>query len=198
MSNAPYAIVVDGTDVGNVTEHVLGNHLPGVVLPPSVEVISNTVADGVRTVTLRRALVGASPEYHTFDPRKLTLDIIEAVGSTPTLAYHRVKTVSQVSLWPSIGSAGVDGFENVSSAPVCVCSVPALPFGKGEGTLEYVCSRRKIPCLVIRTQHETLISVFVWVLCHQVSSDRRSHWISTALQPDREYSAEPQPHMRYP
>lgn len=49
MSDLPYTIVVDGK--GNVQERKLGNHSPGTVLPQTLKVIANSVADGVRTVT---------------------------------------------------------------------------------------------------------------------------------------------------
>lgn len=42
MASAPYAVVVDGA--GNVSEHKLGNHAPGIVLQPSVALVSSTVS----------------------------------------------------------------------------------------------------------------------------------------------------------
>ena len=62
MSNSPYAIVVDGAD-GNVSEHVLGSHIAGITLASSVDVVSNMVTDGFRTVVVTRGLTGISPEY---------------------------------------------------------------------------------------------------------------------------------------
>lgn len=41
MADLPYTIVVDGA--GKVTEHKLGNHMPGTVIAPSVEVLSDSV-----------------------------------------------------------------------------------------------------------------------------------------------------------
>eukprot|EP00039_Didymoeca_costata_P019055 m.336065 g.336065 ORF g.336065 m.336065 type:complete len:758 (-) comp17746_c0_seq1:59-2332(-) len=124
MSNAPYAIIVDGS--GKITEHVLGEHLAGVQINNSVTVVSNTVKAGVRQVVLQRPLKGMTPQHHTFDARDTTLDFITALGNTPTLAYHTDKTAATLYLWPSTPS------------PVCLCSVPAAPFGKGTGTIEYL------------------------------------------------------------
>lgn len=58
MSNEPYAIIVDGT--GKVQERKLGDHDGGSQLSPSVQVISNQVVDGRRTVGLTRNGV----DYH--------------------------------------------------------------------------------------------------------------------------------------
>jgi hypothetical protein len=77
-----YAIVVDG-DTGAVTEHSLGNHEAGSAVAPSVRVLSNTVDGGKRTVVLARALAGVSPAHYTFDPSRLLLDFVCALGSTP-------------------------------------------------------------------------------------------------------------------
>ena len=132
MSNAPYAIIVDGAN-GTVSERVLGNHLPGVELRSSVTVVSNNVEDGFRTVVMTRASDGLSPEYYSFDIHKLSLDVIMAVGDTPELSYHKAKTATQVALWPKTAQRAA-----TPSNAVCLCSVPALPFGQGQGTLEYL------------------------------------------------------------
>ena len=44
-----YAITIDGEGV--VTERVLGDHVAGIVLNTSVTVVSNTVSNGLRTVS---------------------------------------------------------------------------------------------------------------------------------------------------
>jgi len=125
MSNSPYAMIVDGA-TGNVTEHVLGKHAIGVQINTTVTVVSSTVHAGSRTVVMRRPLRGATPQHHSFDATKLTLDFISAVGASPHLSYHKAKASSSISLWPG------------KSRPACLCSIPAQPFGKGEGTLEYM------------------------------------------------------------
>eukprot|EP00930_Biecheleria_cincta_P083378 TRINITY_DN72962_c0_g1_i1.p1 TRINITY_DN72962_c0_g1~~TRINITY_DN72962_c0_g1_i1.p1 ORF type:complete len:758 (+),score=77.23 TRINITY_DN72962_c0_g1_i1:72-2345(+) len=123
MSNSPYAIVVEGD--GQVTEHVLGVHRAGVQLNTSLQVLSNSVTAGMRTVVLQRPLQGLTPQHHTFDAHKMLLDFINAVGSGPKFSYHKSKTASSISLWPA-------------SAPACICSIPAVPFGHGGGTIEYL------------------------------------------------------------
>jgi hypothetical protein len=82
-----YAIVVDGG--GKATEHLLGHHTAGAVLNTSVQVLKSSVADGKRTVVLRRALAGLTAQHHTFDPKRLSLDFITALGSGPTFGYHK-------------------------------------------------------------------------------------------------------------
>ena len=77
-----YAIIVDGQ--GDVTERRLADHAPGAVLPPSVAVTGSTVADGVRTVTLKRPVAGGN---YSLPIAPGDLSLITAVGSTPTLAY---------------------------------------------------------------------------------------------------------------
>ncbi|CAK0840641.1 unnamed protein product [Prorocentrum cordatum] len=123
MSTSPYAIVVDGT--GKVTEHVLGLHKAGVELNSSVRVLGNTVSAGLRTVVLQRPLKGRSPQHYTFDQHRLHFDFISAIGSGPAFGYHKSKTASSISLWPSY-------------SPACICSVPAVPFGHGGGNIEYL------------------------------------------------------------
>ena len=94
-----YAIVVDGA--GKVTEHLLGHHTAGTVLGASVKVLNSTVLDGKRTLVLRRALGGLSAQHHTFDPKKLSLDFITALGSGPTFGYHKSRTVG-IGLYPIV------------------------------------------------------------------------------------------------
>ena len=127
MANSPYAIIVDGN--GAVTERVLGNHDPGALLAPGhLTLVSSAVnaSTGRRTVVLKRALQGATPQYHSFDARKTSLSFIAAVGSTKELSYHKARTTGTLALWPTAG------------APACVCSVPGAPFSFGQGTFEYV------------------------------------------------------------
>eukprot|EP00658_Telonema_sp_P-2_P022442 TRINITY_DN18969_c0_g1_i6.p1 TRINITY_DN18969_c0_g1~~TRINITY_DN18969_c0_g1_i6.p1 ORF type:complete len:756 (-),score=152.50 TRINITY_DN18969_c0_g1_i6:372-2639(-) len=126
MSNSPYAIIVDG-DTGLVHERILGDHAPGVLLKGSIQVVSNHVSAGLRTVTLSRPLQGLTPQHHSFDPKQITLEYIAAVGSTAAFGYHESKTAGTVGLWPS---------SPLSAA--CICAVPASPFGQGQGTLKYL------------------------------------------------------------
>jgi len=80
----------------------------------------------VRTVVLTRKLKGASAKHYSFSPRALSLDFINAVGSSPTLSYHKAKTASSISLFPSQGR------------PACLCSYPAKAFGQGSGKIKYL------------------------------------------------------------
>ena len=95
MANSPYTITVDGD--GKVTERALADHAAGVVLNPSVTVISDTVTNRKRTVVLTRPLTGLSPQHHDFDTRQLSLGFISAVGSSSAFGYHTAKTVSTVA-----------------------------------------------------------------------------------------------------
>jgi hypothetical protein len=140
MADSPYTIIVDGD--GNVTEHALANHAAGVVLNSSVKVIRHSVSDGTRTVVMTRPLKGLTPRHHDFDPQQLSLDFISAVGSTPAFGYHRAKTVDTVALWPRAAAAAATSAKGSSAAAhapaACICSVPAAPFGKGTGTIQYL------------------------------------------------------------
>jgi hypothetical protein len=67
MADKPYAITVEGSE-GKVVERRLGSHdgprPGGVVLAPSVTVLSNVVRDGRRTVVLTRPLKGLTPQHY--------------------------------------------------------------------------------------------------------------------------------------
>merc|ERR1712048_314271 len=73
-------------------------------LVPSVHILSNTVANGRRTVKLTRALIGATPEHYTFNPQKDTMHLITAVGKSQAFGYHDHHGPSQISL-AAVGSA---------------------------------------------------------------------------------------------
>jgi hypothetical protein len=60
MAQRPYTIVVNNTGAEERTLGTCGteaDHCAGTPLAPSVQIVSNSVADGVRTVVLSRALV---------------------------------------------------------------------------------------------------------------------------------------------
>ena len=125
MQDAPYTIVVEGG--GKVSERKLDKHVAGQLLKPSVSILSNSVADGVRTVVLSRPLVGATASHYTFSPSTLSLSFISAIGVSSAFGPHGAAPhgAAEMRLWPT-------------SSPVCVCSIPAAPFGAGKGSLEYV------------------------------------------------------------
>lgn len=126
MADLPYAITVEG-NTGNVTERKLGNHDAGSVLAKSVAVQSNTVADGVRTVVLTRALKGATKDHYSFNSTDLTLDFINAIGAGAEFAYHKSSTAASLNLWPT-----------ATGQHVCVCMNAALPFGQVSGLIKYL------------------------------------------------------------
>ena len=105
MSDTPYAIIVDGN--GHVTERKLVNHGPGTLLAPSLIVISSSVQDNVRTVTLRRNITGATTNHFTFPTIPGDINLIAAIGSTPDLSYHKIHSGGQITLLPASGSACV-------------------------------------------------------------------------------------------
>ena len=100
MANSPWTIVVEGEASNTtVTERHLGNHNPGSVLPASLKVVSVTIdaKSKTRTVVLSRGLKGKTSEYFTFDFDVLmksngALPFINAVGSQPTISYHKVRS----------------------------------------------------------------------------------------------------------
>jgi hypothetical protein len=106
-----YAIVVDGS--GQVSEHLLGHHTAGTVLATSIKVLNSTVADGKRTVVVRRPLRGLTKQHQSFSPTQLSIDFITALGSTPKFGYHKSRTAGTIALWPktpSATAAGVAGY----------------------------------------------------------------------------------------
>ncbi|CAB9523806.1 Stress up-regulated Nod 19 [Seminavis robusta] len=84
----PYAIIVSGD---SVQERNLAFHGKGVILPPSIKVISNTVEGGNRTVVITRSLQGADDRYFSFDSRgalNYQVPVIVARGCSLTFAQH--------------------------------------------------------------------------------------------------------------
>ena len=131
MSDQPWAIIVDGH--GAVTERKLVDQKAGTLLKSTVKVLSNTVQDGVRTVTMSREMKGSGPEYYSFDfDGPSTVPFINAVGSTPTFSYHKAKAPASITLLPI-------------AAPACVCSGSKLSFGDGscKGGISYVPTAQK-------------------------------------------------------
>lgn len=105
---------------------------------------------------MTRPFAGASKLHYTFDPSKLSMDFINAVGSTPTLSYHKSKTVSTIGLFPA------------NKAPACVCSEPAVPFGqlKKNPPMPYLTHRYllKIPRTLDGGATRTLDGSATWTL----------------------------------
>lgn len=122
MSDEPYAIIVDGS--GKVQERKLADHAEGIVLAPSLRIMSNTVDGDIRTVVLTRPFVGATKDHYTFSTKELSLAFINAVGSGPTFAIHKASTAATLNLWPDRNA--------------CVCLQLAAPFGQGSGFFKYL------------------------------------------------------------
>jgi hypothetical protein len=102
MMDRPYALIVDGS--GGVSERRLGmagsqnGHDAGKALVNSVHVLRMSVQGNRRTVTLTRAITGATADHFSF-PADLTssggqLPVISAHGTTQTLAQHQPKAFS--------------------------------------------------------------------------------------------------------
>jgi len=123
MSDKPYTFVVDGA--GNVSERKIGNHDPGTVLPSSVQVVSNKVADGVRTVVMVRGFEGKTPDHYSFDTETSSIATIFASGSGSTFSYHG----------PHTRTGGLLKMA-VIDFPTCICyagqsgSINGIPFKK--------------------------------------------------------------------
>lgn len=107
MSDKPWAIVADGH--GAVTERKLADHAAGTLLPTSVAVVENTVANGRRTLVVSRLFAGKTADYFTFDAGATGIPVISAVGNGADLAFHKVSGGSAVML-VKVG------------APACICS----------------------------------------------------------------------------
>ena len=113
MADSPYTFIVNSTGVseqkigtcGSEAEHCAGES----PLAPSIDLLSSSVAGGVRTVVLRRPLAGLTQDHFTFDLGVPTIPFISAIGNGQTLAYHKAHAQGAVTLSP------VDG------APTCVC-----------------------------------------------------------------------------
>uniref|UniRef100_A0A7S4V172 Uncharacterized protein n=1 Tax=Alexandrium monilatum TaxID=311494 RepID=A0A7S4V172_9DINO len=114
MCDKPYALIVN--DQG-VQEQKLGTcgdegcHCGGTKLAASISLVSNVVADGVRTVVVTRAFKGLTKDHYSFDPRKEpTMSLITAVGHSQTFEHHKAHGPAEISL-TTVGTA------------TCVCDV---------------------------------------------------------------------------
>jgi hypothetical protein len=67
--------------------------------------VSNQVANGWRTVVMTRAVVGATSDHYTFPSAPTTVNLIDAIGNTPQLAYHKSRTGAKISLLPTKASS---------------------------------------------------------------------------------------------
>ena len=87
MEDKPYAIIVDGQ--GGISERILANHGPGIVLQGSLTLVSSRVSGKRRIVVLLRSVDGISPNHFTFPKIPGDLNMIAAVGSSKVFGYHK-------------------------------------------------------------------------------------------------------------
>ena len=115
MADTPYTNVVQPpSSIGKkaiITERRLANHAPGKILPSSknFDIISDVVKGEMRTVTIQRPLVGSDSEHYAFKVGASALNLIAAIGSTPTFAYHGNTRGGSALMLVEVG------------APVCLC-----------------------------------------------------------------------------
>eukprot|EP01044_Picomonas_judraskeda_P015568 COSAG03_NODE_2629_length_2580_cov_9.033857_3_plen_193_part_01 len=108
MANQPYTLIVNSS---GVSERKLGTcgseaeHCPGTPLAPTLKLVSNTVADGVRTVVVTRPAAGASQDYYSFG--EPTFNYISAQGHSQVFAQHWVHDSLTVSLMEPTGATCV-------------------------------------------------------------------------------------------
>lgn len=96
MSDLPYSIIVNG--YGKVFEHKLGNHDQGELLKSTIEILENSVINGIRTVQLSRNNIGLNSDYYTFTPNSPNIPILLAVGKTPDFKYHKFRGTNNLYL----------------------------------------------------------------------------------------------------
>merc|ERR1711957_621624 len=116
MADAPYALIINASGVIEQKIGTCGSeaeHCPGDQLATSVKVVSNTVAGGVRTVVMTRALKGATSKHYTFDPKNPEIPLLTAVGASPVFAYHKSHANTLMTL-TSTGSS------------TCICDSGAI------------------------------------------------------------------------
>jgi hypothetical protein len=128
MKDEPWAIIVEGGSNGNITERKLRDQNPGILLsPPSISVVSTSIANGMKTVVIERSLIHS---YYTFQPNVVELRFINAVGRTQSLSYHKVHSPGLLTFLP------ID--QSITGGSSCICEGKTVPFGQGKGTFTYI------------------------------------------------------------
>jgi len=81
--------------------------------------------------------------YSNIDPTITMLPFINAIGSQPTLSYHKVHAPSFLTLLP-VANKNENKNENKNknqnknvAAGTCMCKGAKVPFGQGQGTFTY-------------------------------------------------------------
>ena len=100
MKQQPGAFIVSETGV--VEEYKLGEHVAGTKLATQVQVLSNSVANGKRTVVLSRAFKGASAAQYSFNAsgNDHSIQFMNAVGSAGKAwpSFHKTMSSSSIVL----------------------------------------------------------------------------------------------------
>jgi len=114
MASQPYALVINEDGVMErrlgTCPAVEGNHCPGAELEQSIQVVSNEVVGGLRTVVMTRSVRGLTKDHYSFKPEEDTIHMITAIGRSPKFAYHDRHGPAVLSLL-TVGS------------PVCICDL---------------------------------------------------------------------------
>eukprot|EP00494_Astrolonche_serrata_P006497 UN06521 len=129
MEDEPYAIIIhyDGDGKTAVHERKLGNYYEGTLLKTSVTVILDKIENGIREVTLRRAMKGITSDHYTFDINKSKIAFINAIGKSGEFAIHDKKAASSITLFG-------DG------SSICLCKTTGTP-GTIDGVgFDYSCN----------------------------------------------------------
>jgi len=108
MVGTNWTVVVLGN--GSIMERDLGNHEPGVQLPDTVTVVSNSVRDGSRTVVMTRTIAGAHSDNYKFDPNANQITYINALGGSADFEFHEAKASGVVYMLEL-------------DYPTCICNV---------------------------------------------------------------------------
>ena len=87
--------------------------------------------------------MSANSTLMTSSPLSQVVNLIDAIGSTPSLSYHKEKTATSAVLLPISGSAGGVG-------GACVCAHQPLPFGQGKGWVTTCTPVHRAACVVSR------------------------------------------------
>jgi hypothetical protein len=78
----------------------------------------------------------------SFDPTALSVGFIDAVGSSPTFAFHKHSTSASLDLWPSAAAAA--SASSSGGGHACICTQLALPFGSASGKIHYLPTGEKV------------------------------------------------------
>lgn len=107
MKDLPYAIIIQGD--GTILEQKLGNHGPGNRLNATIQVLSDTKYNGIRTVSLTRKIHISNQDYYDFSHFDKDVAMLIAVGSGSDFAYHKIKSTNQL-------------YVKSANSNTCICS----------------------------------------------------------------------------